>query len=177
MNNNWAAWPHRSFGCFWRRWLTVSVILGQESAVAQRPSEAGWAIHFPEGPHEKLGLLWRAASINWTQSCWVLIWSLYKLVLVRVDVTIRQRKCETELEKKPFTAFCYYADCLSCFVSAIIQFNKVFWNELSHWVTGEFWRAFSVSVTLLLLFYLAALFYAALPSCVRIQREESKSTT
>lgn len=26
--------------------------------------EQGWAIHFPKGPHEKQGLLWRAGPIG-----------------------------------------------------------------------------------------------------------------
>ena len=29
----------------------------------------GWAIHFPKGPHEIVGLLWRAGPIGWTQFC------------------------------------------------------------------------------------------------------------
>ena len=29
----------------------------------------GWAINFPKGPHEIVGLLWRAGPIGWTQFC------------------------------------------------------------------------------------------------------------
>ena len=33
------------------------------------PLEQGLAIHFPKGPHEIVGLLWRAGPIDWTQFC------------------------------------------------------------------------------------------------------------
>lgn len=30
--------------------------------------DQGWAINFPQGPHEEIWLLWRAAPISWTQA-------------------------------------------------------------------------------------------------------------